>query len=204
MPRSIRSTTAFIIAAFLLFFIAFMLKTLVGAEMRPESDETSYAPLDSGGAGASSEIGPSLRFSSLPIVRTQNGLTLGDPIATLRASRHAVDAGRIASGAELLAILPRYLPRGAKRMLAVYMEGRLAAITTNYREDASSWEKAIAATTAKYGEAAASEREVKKWTDGRVVLVLKKEDAGAFSVTVAFIDSLQRYYSRVSAGGPGF
>jgi hypothetical protein len=203
MARSIHSTTAFIIAAFLLFFIALALKTLVGAEMRPEGDETAYAPLESGG-GASSQIAPTLRFSALPIVRTQNGLTLGEPITQLRSSRRAIDAGRIASGAELLAVLPRYLPRGATRMLAVYMEGRLAAITTNYRADAAGWEKSLAATTAKYGAAAASEREVKKWTDGQVVLVLKKEDAGVFSITVAFLDSLQKYYSTVSARGAGF
>jgi hypothetical protein len=36
------------------------------------------------------------------------------------------------------------------------------------------------------------------------VLVLKKEDAGAFSITVAFLDSLQKYYSTVSARGAGF
>ena len=50
-----------------------------------------------------------------------------------------------------------------------------------------------------------SEREVKKWTDGQVVPVLKKEAAGAFSITVAFIDSLQKYYSsKVSTRGAGF
>jgi hypothetical protein len=204
MPRSIRSTTAFIIAAFLLFFIGFMLKALVGAQMRPGSAETAYAPLEAGGAGASSEIAPSLRLS-LPISRTQNGLTLGEPIATLRSSRRAVDAGKAASGAELLALLPRYLPKGATRMLGVYMDGRLAAITTNYRDDASeSWEKFIAATAAKYGEPAASNRDAKQWSDGQVVLVLKKEDSGSISATVAFIDSLQKHYSKVSARGAGF
>src|SRR6185369_10759181 len=129
MPRSIRSTTAFIIAAFLLFFISCVLKTLAGAEMRPGSDETAYAPSETGGAGAA------LRLPSPSIARSQSGLTLGEPIATLRSSRRAIEAGKAASGAELLAVLPRYLPKGATRMLGVYIDGRLAAITTNYRED---------------------------------------------------------------------
>ena len=199
MPRSIRSTTAFIIAAFLLFFISFVLKTLAGAEMRPGSDETAYAPFEAGGAGAA------LRLPSPPIARSQNGLTLGDPIATLRSSRRAIEAGKAASGVELLAVLPRYLPKGATRMLGVYIDGRLAAITTNYREDSfEGWKKLFAATTAKYGEAIASEREESKWSDGQVVLVLKKETSGSISATTAFIDSLQRHYSRVTAVAPGF
>jgi len=199
MPRSIRSTTAFIIAAFLLFFISLMLKTLVGAEMRPGSDETAYAPLEAGGAGAA------LRLPSPPIARSQNGLTLGEPIAALRSSRRAIDAGKAASGAELLAVLPRYLPKGATRMLGVYIDGRLAAITTNYREDAfNSWEKLIATTTAKYGEAVASERQASKWSDGQVVLVLKKDPSGSISATTAFIDSLQKHYSHVSSRAPQF
>jgi hypothetical protein len=205
MARSIRSTTAFIIAAFLLFFISLMLKSLVGAEPRPGSDETAYAPLEGGGAGAAAQIAPSLRLPSPPIARSQNGLTLGDPIAALRSSRRAIDAGKAASGAELLAVLPRYLPKGATRMLGVYIDGRLAAITTNYREEAfDSWEKLVAATTAKYGEAIASEREASKWSDGQVVLVLKKEASGSISATTAFIDSLQKHYSRVSSKTPQF
>ena len=205
MPRSIRSTTAFIVAAFVLFFLGLALKTLVGAQMRPESEENGFAQFESGGSGVSSQIAPSRRLSSLPIGRTQNGLTLGEPISALRSSRRAIDAGKAASGAELLALLPRYLPKGATRMLGVYMDGRLAAITTNYREAAlDGWEKLISSTTAKYGEALNSDRDAKQWSDGQVVLVLKKEDPGFISATVAFIDSLQKHYSQISARGAGF
>jgi hypothetical protein len=127
-------------------------------------------------------------------------LTLGEPIATLRSSRRAIEAGKAASGAELLAVLPRYLPKGATRMLGVYIDGRLAAITTNYREDSfEGWEKLVAATTAKYGAAISSEGEASKWSDGQVVLVLKKEASGSISATTAFIDSLQKHYSRISS-----
>jgi hypothetical protein len=205
MAESLRSTTAFIVAAFLLFFLGLVLKTLVGAETRPGSDETAYAPLEPGGAGAAAQIAPPLRLPSAPIARSQNGLTLGEPIAALRSTRRAIDAGKAASGAELLALLPRYLPKGATRMLGVYIDGRLAAITTNYRADAlETWEKLVAATTAKYGEAVASEREASKWSDGQVVLVLKKDGSGSISATTAFIDSLQKHYSRINAVAPGF
>lgn len=202
MPRSLRSTNAFIVAAFLLFFLGLVLKTLVGAQTREGAAETKG--WEGRGEDASSRIAPALQFSSLPISRTQNGLTLGDPIAALRSSGRAIEAGRAASGAELLAVLPRYLPKGAKRLLGVYIDGRLAAITTNYRDDgAEAWEKLIGETTAKYGAAAVSERDAKKWSDGQVVLVLKKEESG-ITATVAFIDSLQRHYSQVSARAAGF
>src|SRR4051794_37935830 len=177
MPRTMQSTTAFIVAAFFLFFLGLVLKTLVGAETRPEIEESGFARLESGGGG--SQIAPARLFSSAPISKTQNGLTLGEPITALRSSRRAIEAGRAASGAELLALLPRYLPRGATRLLGVYMDGRLAAITTNYRAEAFvTWEKLIAATTAKYGAAAAAERDAMKWTDGQVVLVIKREAQG--------------------------
>lgn len=202
MPRSFRSTNAFIVAAFLLFFLGLVLKTLVGAQTREGAAETKG--WEGRGEDASSRIAPALQFSSLPIGRTQNGLTLGEPIAALRSSGRAIEAGRAASGAELLAVLPRYLPKGAKRLLGVYIDGRLAAITTNYRDDsAEAWEKLIGETTAKYGAAAVSERDAKKWSDGQVVLVLKKEESG-ITATVAFIDSLQRHYSQVSARATGF
>jgi hypothetical protein len=205
MPRSFRSTNAFIVAAFLLFFLGLVLKTLVGAQMREGLGENATPHLEPGDADPSSRIAPSLRLSSLPISRTQNGLTLGEPIATLRSSGRAIDAGRAASGAELLAVLPRYLPKGAKRMLGVYMDGRLAAITTSYREDgAEAWEKMISAMAAKYGEAVAAEQDARKWSDGQVVLVLKKEESGSISATVAFIDSLQKHYGQVLSRVPGF
>lgn len=201
MPRAMHSTTAFIIAAFLLFFLGFMLKTLVGAETIQGADANSALP--QANEDAASRIAPPLRLSSLRINRTENGLTLGDSIAALRSSGRAVEAGKAASGAELLALLPRYLPKGAARMLGVYMDGRLAAITTSYRRaDAEIWDSLLAAATAKYGEAIASAQDVRKWSDGQVVLVLKKEEAGVVSATLAFIDSLQKHYSR--AGAPGF
>jgi hypothetical protein len=204
MPRSLRSTNAFIVAAFLLFFLGLVLKTLVGAQTQEGIGNAVSGPLETGADDAALRIAPAIQFSSLPIGRTQNGLTLGEPIVALRSSGRAIEAGRAASGAELLAVLPRYLPKGAKRMLAVYMEGRLAAITTNYRDDgAEAWEKLIGETTAKYGEAAVSERDAKKWSDGQIVLALKKEDSG-ISATVAFIDSLQKYYSTVSSRAVGF
>jgi hypothetical protein len=204
MARSIRSTTAFIVAAFVLFFLGLALKSLVGAQMRQESEENGFVQFESGGSGAASQVAPSRRLSSLPISRSQNGLTLGEPIATLRSSRRAIDAGKGASGAELLALLPRYLPKGATRVLGVYMDGRLAAIATSYREDAfETWEKLISSTAAKYGEALRSDRDAKQWSDGQVVLLLKK-DPGSITATVAFIDSLQKHYSQVSVTGAGF
>jgi hypothetical protein len=205
MPRSIRSTNAFIVAAFLLFFLGLVLRTLVGAQMREGIGENAAPHLEAGADDASSRIAPSLRLSSLPISRTQNGLTLGEPIAALRSSGRSIEAGKAASGAELLAVLPRYLPKGAKRMLGVYMDGRLAAITTSYREEAAdAWEKMIFAMAAKYGEAVAAEQDARKWSDGQVVLVLKKEDSGSISATVAFIDSLQKHYGQVRVRGAGF
>ena len=201
MPRSFRSTNAFIVAAFVLFFLGLVLKTLVGAQTREGAAEAKGS--EAAGEDASSRIAPALQFS-LPIGRTQNGLTLGEPIAALRSSGRSIEAGRAASGAELLAVLPRYLPKGAKRMLGVYIDGRLAAITTNYRDDgAEPWEKLIGETTAKYGAAAVAERDAKKWSDGQVVLVLKKENSG-ISATVAFIDSLQRHYSQMTVKPAGF
>jgi hypothetical protein len=197
------STTAFIIVAFLLFFLGFMLKTLVGAETIQGADATSALPEAS--ADSASRIAPPLRLSSLRISRTENGLTLGDSIAALRSSGRAVEAGKAASGAELLALLPRYLPKGAARMLGVYMDGRLAAITTSYRRGGVEiWDSLLAAATAKYGEAIASAQDVRKWSDGQVVLVLKKEDAGLVSATLAFIDSLQKHYGRAGSRAPGF
>ncbi len=204
MPRSLRSTNAFIVAAFLLFFLGLVLKTLVGAQTREGIRNGVGGHLEGGADDAALRIAPALQFSSLPISRAQNGLTLGEPIATLRSSGRAIEAGRVPSGAELLALLPRYLPKGATRMLGVYIDGRLAAITTSYRDDgAEAWEKVVSATTAKYGEAAAAERDARKWSDGQVVLVLKKEDS-SISATVAFIDSLQKYYSTVSSRAAGF
>jgi hypothetical protein len=44
---------------------------------------------------------------------------------------------------------------------------------------------------------------VRKWSDGQVVLVLKKEEAGGVSATLAFIDSLQNHYSRAASRAPG-
>ncbi|HEY1371859.1 MAG TPA: hypothetical protein VGH50_05265 [Candidatus Binatia bacterium] len=202
MPRAIHSTTAFIIVAFLLFFLGFMLKTLVGAETIQDADANRALP--EAAADDGSRIAPPLRLSSLRINRTENGLTLGDSIVALRSSGRAVEAGKAASGAELLALLPRYLPKGAARMLGVYMDGRLAAITTSYRQGGVEiWDSLLAAATAKYGEAVASAQDVRKWTDGQVVLVLKKEDAGLVSATLAFIDSLQKHYSRVGPRAPG-
>jgi|GEM_PF-2213917 len=205
MPGSFRSTNAFIVAAFLLFFLGLVLKTLVGAQMREGIANNGSGHLEAAADDTALRIAPALRFSSLPISRAQNGLTLGEPIAALRSSGRAIDAGRVASGAELLAVLPRYLPKGATRMLGVYMDGRLAAITTNYRDGgAEAWERLVSATTAKYGEATAAERDARKWSDGQVVLVLKQEDSGSISATVAFIDSLQKYYSTVSSRTAGF
>jgi hypothetical protein len=193
------STTAFIIAAFLLFFLGFMLKTLVGAETLDGAAANSALP--EANADSASRIAPPLRLSSLRINRTENGLTLGDSIAALRSSGRAVEAGKAASGAELLALLPRYLPKGAVRMLGVYMDGRLAAITTSYRDGgAEIWDSLLAAASAKYGEAVASARGVSKWSDGQVVLVLKKDEAGLLSATLAFFDSLQKYYSARAPG----
>ncbi len=84
------------------------------------------------------------------------------------------------------------------------MDGRLAAITTSYRNrGAEIWESLLAAARAKYGEAVASAQDVSKWTDGQVVLVLKRDEAGLVSATLAFIDSLQKHYSRADARTPG-
>jgi hypothetical protein len=202
MSRAMHSETAFIIIAFLLFFLGFMLKTLVGAETMDGPGANSALPEAS--ADSAARIAPPLRLSSLRINRTENGLTLGEAIAALRSSGRAVEAGKAASGAELLALLPRYLPKGAARVLGVYMDGRLAAITTSYRDGGVEiWENLLAAAKAKYGEAVASAGDVSKWSDGQVVLVLKKDEAGLVSATLAFIDSLQKHYSRVSPRTPG-
>src|SRR5581483_9257807 len=74
MPRAMHSTTAFIIVAFLLFFLGFMLKTLVGAATIQGDDENRA--MQEAGADSASRIAPPLRLSSLRINRTENGLTL--------------------------------------------------------------------------------------------------------------------------------
>jgi len=158
-----------------------------GNDPRPES---SPAP-------ATARPGQALRA----IDKSHGGLTLGDEVSAFRAAKKGGSLGFQSDGSELFFIAPRFLPQGATKMTATFVDGRLSLIEVTYPEQTlGGWEKALNDQTTKYGEPQKSTVPAKvSWLDGRTILLFKK-DLGNIIAILADIEATKRFINRTDRG----
>ena len=138
-----------------------------------------------------------------PLDRNHAGLTLGDDEASFRAAQKGEDAGKSGPDGNYY----RYtgtLPEGAINMGALFVTGRLALMTIDYRDfGLGGWEQLVKQTTEKYGPPMGEGRTA-DWNDGATALSFKHELNGNIMITLEDLAVMSKYSEREKAALPKF
>jgi hypothetical protein len=138
-----------------------------------------------------------------PLDRNHAGVALGDNEASFTASQKGEYAGK--SGAD--GNYYRYtgpLPEGAINLGSLFVTGRLAFITIQYRDfGLGGWEQLIKQTTAKYGPPSGDPR-MAVWNDGTTVLSFRHESNGNITVILEDFAVMSKYSEQQKAALPKF
>lgn len=138
-----------------------------------------------------------------PIERNHAGLRLGDDESPFTASQKGVNLGKIGAEGNFY----RYsgaLPEGAIDMGVLFVTGRLALITIEYRDfGLGGWEQLVKQTVEKYGPALGDTRTA-VWNDGTTALTLTHESRGDITVTLEDSAVMAKYSEQARAALPKF
>ena len=143
----------------------------------------------------------SKRNALRPIERNFATLRLGDDESTFSATKKGVVIANNGYDGNFYSY-PDGLPEGAIKMGILFNTGRLALITTEYRDVGSAgWEQLIKESTEKYGPALGDGRTA-VWDDGTTVLRLRHELNGNIVVTLEDFSAMSRYTEQERAALP--
>ena len=138
-----------------------------------------------------------------PLDRNHAGLTLGDNEASFTAAQKGEYAGKSGPDGNYF----RYtgpLPEGAIALGALFVTGRLAFITIQYRDfGLGGWDQLIKQTTEKYGSPTGDPR-MAVWNDGTTVLSFRHESDGNITTILEDFAAMSKYSEQERAALPKF
>ena len=136
-----------------------------------------------------------------PIERNFASLRLGDDESPFTAAKKGVAVANNGYDGNFYSYVGG-LPEGALKMGVLFNTGRLALITTEYRDVGSAgWEQLIKESTEKYGPPAGDARTA-VWNDGTTILNLRHELTGNITVTLEDFAAMSRYSEQERAALP--
>ena len=138
-----------------------------------------------------------------PLDRSHAGLTLGDNEASFAAAKKGDYAGK--SGAD--GNYYRYtgtLPEAAVTMGVLFVVGRLAFLTIEYRDfGLGGWQQLVKETTEKYGPPM-GDAQTAMWNDGVTALSLRHEPGGNIMIVLEDFPAMAKYSEQEKAALPKF
>ena len=136
-----------------------------------------------------------------PIERNFANLRLGDDESPFNATKKGMAVANNGYDGNFY-IYPDSLPEGAIKMGILFTTGRLALITTEYRDvGTAGWDKLIKESTEKYGPALGDNRTA-VWNDGTTVLSLRHELNGNITITLEDLAAMSKYSEQQRAALP--
>jgi hypothetical protein len=136
-----------------------------------------------------------------PIERNFANLRLGDDESPFSAAKKGVAIANNGYDGNYYSY-PDGLPEGAIKMGVLFSTGRLALITTEYRNvGAAGWEQLIKESTMKYGPALGDDRTA-VWNDGTTVLSLRHDLSGNIIIVLEDLAAMSKYSEQERAALP--
>ena len=149
----------------------------------------------------SSDSAQPKRNALRPIERNFANLRLGDDESPFSAAKKGVAIANKGYAGNYYSY-PDGLPEGAIKLGVLFSTGRLALITTEYRNvGPAGWEQLIKESTEKYGPALGDNRTA-VWNDGTTVLSLRHELNGNITVTLEDLAAMSKYSEQERAALP--
>jgi hypothetical protein len=149
----------------------------------------------------SSDSPQTKRNALRPIERNFANLRLGDDESLFSNAKKGVAIANNGYAGNFYSY-PDGLPEGAIKMGVLFSTGRLALITTEYRDVGSAgWDQLVKQSTEKYGPAVGDNRTA-VWNDGTTLLSLRHELSGNITITLEDLAAMSKYSEQERAALP--
>jgi len=183
------------------------LSTPASTQIRQWVDEKGVVHYEAEGAGQPKTSAPTPADPKIsarrPLDRSNAGLTLGEDEAAFVEAKKGDLIGDLGEGGHYY----RYnglLPAGASKIGILFVAGKLAFITVEYRDlGRGGWEAVRKQLTERHGPAA-GDAKTADWNDGRTGLRYKQEANGSITVTLEDVLPMSNYSEQQKAQIPKF
>ena len=136
-----------------------------------------------------------------PIERSFTNLRLGDDESLFSAAKKGVAVANTGHDGNFYSF-SNGLPEGAIKMGVLFSTGRLALITTEYRDVGSTgWDQLVKESTEKYGPPLGDNRTA-VWNDGATILSLRHELSGNITINLEDLAAMSKYSEKERAALP--
>ena|ERR1043166_5183873 len=188
-----------------LAFLVTMWSTPAFAQVKQWVDENGVVHYEASGPEQPKKPapGPPKLSARYPLERSHAGLTLGENESDFVSNKKGDLVGDIGADAHYY----RYggiLPVGADKIGILFVAGKLAFVTVEYRDLGRGGWQAIMKQLAERHGPAAGDAKTAAWNDGKTGLRYRQESNGKITVTLEDVSPMSNYSEQEKAAVPKF